>query len=342
MARALNRPVKTFTVIFDEGEYSEEKHAAFVAQRWGTEHHTEVVRADAIEILPSLVRHYGEPFGDKSALPMYYVCRVARQHVPMVLSGDGGDEAFAGYASYVSWLDWLEYSKPALWKRILRPLAEKGFPQRFPPRTPTVASWIGFNSILNDRRRRGLWRPEYQDTFWVSRDADDDCRWSEHYSACHRAQYLDMRYYLPFAILTKVDIASMMHGLEVRTPLVDLRVFELATRMPEAVCMKRDASGQWAGKAILKKVMEKYYPAAFLSRPKMGFDVPLRRWFSSAGQLRALIEERLLARSSMVNEYFRHAAILSLVQENSYSALWVLLFLEEWLRQNRHNCVPSE
>ena len=112
MARILKQPVKTFSIGFEEKEFDELEYARIVADRWHTEHHEEVVRPDAMGILPDLVLHYGEPFGDASAVPTYYVSRLARQHVPMVLSGDGGDEAFGGYGTYRNWMIWLMREKP--------------------------------------------------------------------------------------------------------------------------------------------------------------------------------------------------------------------------------------
>ena len=341
MAQAMSKPVKTFSIGFEEQEFNELPYAGIVARQWNTDHHEEIVKPEALQILPSLVQHYGEPFGDSSAIPTYYVCKAARQFVPMVLSGDGGDEAFLGYQSYRSWMEWLaqdDLKKKPAWKRPIYPIARKILPQRYPDptnRQGTPKNWLLFIQYLAANQRKTLWRQEY---LWAHQDHAEtfiEKNWPvQQSSPANLAQYLDIKTYLPFDILTKVDVASMMHGLEVRTPFVDIKVLELAARIPANYNLARDHSGQWQGKLLLKKVMQRYYPENFLQRPKMGFAIPLSKWFAPDGVLHQAMQDRLLAPNTTLREYFEPAAIQNLISQNNSSHLWLLLVLEEWLGQN--------
>ncbi len=341
MAQILNRPVQTFTIGFEQAAYDESAYAQQAAQRWGTEHHLEIVRPDALEILPDLARHYGEPFGDSSAIPTYYVSRMARQYAPMVLSGDGGDEAFAGYQSYLGWMEWLAHDdlrRKPLWKRAAYPLARKLLPQRYPDpqnRRPSLANWLRFIEYLGRGQRSALWRPEYRRLVQDQNPVFDRAyAQAQGYPPASLAQYLDLHTYLPFDILTKVDVASMMHGLEVRTPIVDVRVIELAAAIPQDLSIGRGPGGSWEGKRLLKQVLQRYYPAEFLNRPKMGFAVPIQDWLGGDGRGAAL-RQRLLGPESSLQAWFDPAAIASLIERGQARGLWLLLFLEEWLRQNQ-------
>jgi asparagine synthase (glutamine-hydrolysing) len=342
MAQLLDRPVRTFTIGFEEEEASEAAWAEQGARRWGTEHHVEVVRPQALDILPDLVRHYGEPFGDSSAIPTYYVSRMARRHVPMVLSGDGGDEAFAGYPTYRGWMQWVRrrLAPPprSAWRALLRPVARRLMPWRYPTPegTASLEGWLGRVQYLSAEQRRALWRPEFRR---VMRSPlalfEAEYARGRDWSLCSRVQYLDIKTYLPCDILTKVDVASMMHGLEVRTPLVDARVMELAARIPEPLAMAQDADGGWTGKRLLKRLLERYYPPEYVRRPKMGFSMPVQRWFAAGGALRGMVQEQLLARGALLHEFFDPAGIRPLIEANEHGPVWLMLFLEEWLRQNR-------
>lgn len=335
MAQILDRPVRTFSIGFEEQEYSEVAYANEAAKRWNTEHHIEIVRPDALEILPKLVQHYGEPFGDSSAIPTYYVCKIARSQVPMVLSGDGGDELFAGYNSYRSWMRWLSYDgiNSPRWRQALRPLAERLLPGRH-PRRPGLKQWQSRMTALAAAERQTLWRPEYLDELEAPLELiEQEFFRTRGFSYCNIAQYIDIKSYLPYDILTKVDIASMMHGLEVRTPITDVRVLEFAATIPESLNIRKNGDGEWEGKLLLKKLMRRYYPPEFLHRPKMGFGVPIEKWFALDGAKRFVLNERLLNPDSPLYEYFEPAAVKNLLNHGYAGQHWILLFLDEWLRQ---------
>lgn len=338
MAQILEKPVRTFSIGFEEMEFNELEYARKVADQWQTEHHVEIVRPDALKILPQLVKHYGEPFGDSSAIPTYYVCQMARSSVPMVLSGDGGDEAFAGYNFYRRWLRWLAYEDTpgSAWRQKLRVVAERLMPARYPPRKPTLTNWLHQRTFASTQRRQALWRAEYQSVLTAPIDIfEQEFARTDGYSECNIAQHMDIKSYLPYDILTKVDVASMSHGLEVRTPITDVRVIEFAATIPESLNIQRNGGSKGDGKVLLKKVMQRYYPVDFLQRPKMGFGVPIQKWFAPDGALRQKIQERLLDPNSALLEFFEPTMISRLLAKNSIRPLWRMLFLEEWLRQNK-------
>ncbi len=342
MAQLTDRPVRTFTIGFEDEEFSEAQFARVAARRWGTEHYEEIITPDALELLPRLVRHYGEPFGDSSAIPTFCVSQAARQFVPMVLSGDGGDEAFAGYDRYTQWMEeWSQREKLVRtrlgWKRHLLPLASRLLPRRYeaPGRLP-AREWIQYLECLSRDVRMRLWRPEWRTAiYWPPETFERVLRVARRYGPSHMAQYIDIQVYLPFDILTKVDVASMMHGLEVRTPMADHKVMEFAATIPAHFNIGRDERGEWQGKRLLKEIIARWYPPDYLRRPKKGFSLPLKKWMGRKGAWREIVEARLTGMDSELHAYFDSAAIRRLLSQNFGGALWLLLVLEEWLRQNR-------
>ncbi len=335
MAELMNKPVRTFSIGFTEAAYNELTYAKQVADKWGTDHHVEIVEPDALSVLPELVRHYGEPFGDSSALPSYYVCKMARSHVPMVLSGDGGDESFAGYTSYFQWLDWLDGIPTESLADKLRAMKQWLRGDAFPIRRADVQGWLRFIGYMPVSFRRRLWRPEFLSQVGSPIESLNMAfAKSSSYSPLRKAQYSDFKTYLPNDILTKMDIASMIHGLEVRTPMVDVKVAEFAATIPEDLLVKR-GPGSPQGKLLLKKVLERYYPSDFINRPKQGFAVPLSRWFSKGSKHTDNLRERLTGKDSALTTLFRTESIAPLIGSDAHGLVWLLLFLDEWLRQNK-------
>ena len=338
MAQILKHPVKTFSIGFAEKELNELPYARQAAARWQTEHHEEIVRADGLAILPELVRHYGEPFGDASAVPTYYVSRMARAAVPMVLSGDGGDEAFGGYNTYRNWLRWLAKAGMPWWKKPLFPIASALFPRHWPRREPLLENWLAMLQYIGPDWRRRLWRPEFRSACEQPLDTLEEA--FAETAGCDPlqiAQYMDQMTYLPYDILTKVDVASMMNSLEVRTPIVDICVMEFAATIPSSDKMAFTQPGQPEGKLAFKKLLGKYFPASFLQRPKQGFGIPMHHWFGGHGQNVAMARDRLLNARSTLHGWFDPKALASLVDGKNVGAIWLLLFLEEWLRQQAKN-----
>jgi len=352
MAELMREPVKTFTIGFHEANYSEMAYAEKVAQINGTDHHTEIVEAESLELLPLLVRRYGQPFADSSAIPTYYVSRMASRHVKMVLSGDGGDENFAGYNSYEYVTSRLQdAATPAsargkhTWFRDLagityRRLRRASFP------LPLIDEMYQHQCVTAHHfapvERRKLLRPQFQS---LVQDVDRDRRALldlPDAPVVTRLQHLDLMTYLPFDILTKVDIAAMANSLEVRVPLLDHHVVELAATMPSELKLKPLADGM-DKKHILKNLAKRRYPSELIDRPKMGFGVPIGDWM--AGRLRDEIELRLL-HSPVLPRLFDMSAISAvwrrhLEHKDGTAKLWNLLFLDEWLKTHQEALPPA-
>jgi asparagine synthase (glutamine-hydrolysing) len=351
MAELMQEPVKTFTIGFREADFSEMRYAEQVARINGTEHYAEIVDSDSIGLLPTLVKHYGQPFADSSALPTFHVSRMARQHVKMVLSGDGGDENFAGYNSYEYVVNRMrDAANPVSsggkgrWFRDLAGITyRKMMRLSFP--LPLAEELYEHQSItarhFSPIERRSLLLPQYAS---IVADVDPE-RLAlldlEQAPVVSRLQYLDLMTYLPFDILTKVDVAAMANSLEVRVPLLDHHVVELAATMPTELKLKPVADG-FDKKHILKVLARRRYPSDVIDRPKMGFGVPIGDWM--AGKLRPDVESRLLGSGTLPrllnmtfvnNLWQRHLA-----HRDQTARIWNLLFLNEWL--NTHEAaIPS-
>lgn len=344
MSRILERPVQAFAIGFKEERYSELAFARQVAERCGIELHTKVVEDDSLDFLPDLIAHYGEPFGDSSAVPTWHVSKLARERVPMVLSGDGGDEGFAGYGSYAYWAE--RFPLRRTFSDLRSPRASFYWARQAARTRIRSGSWHDLDEwqdtlyYVNEQSRRALWRAEHHAL--VGRGCEifeqADRRARRHDRVAY-AQYLDFQTYLPCDILTKVDVASMYHGLEVRTPLIDLRVLDLAARLPLDMRMGRNGSSEPVPKYLLKRILGRTFPREFIHRKKQGFAIPRDVWFLPGRPARKLLEAVLLDTSSRLNLFFEPAEIRmqlgvhSEARDNS-NALWLLLVLGLWLGQN--------
>jgi asparagine synthase (glutamine-hydrolysing) len=348
MSRILERPVQAFAIGFQEERYSELAFARQVAERCGIDLHTEVVEGDSLEFLPELIAHYGEPFGDSSAIPTWHVSRLARERVPMVLSGDGGDEGFAGYGSYAYWmtLDPLARAREDLLRRAPRASfywVRQAARRRLFGGTPRdLDEWQGLLYYVGEQSRRALWRAEHHELIGRSCEIFEQghMRARRHDRVAY-AQYLDFQTYLPCDILTKVDVASMYHGLEVRTPLIDLRVVELAARLPLSQRLGRNGSPERVSKYLLKKILGRTFPPEFIHRKKQGFAIPRDVWFLPGQGPRKILQEVLLDRGSRLCEFFNPEEIRMQLEthgedRDNSNALWLLLVLGLWLGQNPH------
>ena len=342
MSRHLSQPVRTFTIGFDDAAYDESQQADAVAKAIGADHRCEVVRVDKYDLLDDLIfklaRHYGEPFADSSAIPTYCVSAVARSSVKMVLSGDGGDELFAGYNTYPAMLGGLSPAGraldrwlPASWRRADdvrgRALA--------PPRLDVLDQHALYYAYFNNASRAALYLPEIaarvaaHDRHGRYRELFEESQAPDCLSAL---QYLDLKTYLPGDILTKVDVASMYSSLEVRVPLLDHHVVELAGRIPaEFKMFAPDGSVQQ--KYLLKRYANRLLPGDAFARPKHGFGVPIDRWFG--GELHGRVRERLTGGGGILSTMFRPSALGELVAtpaaaRANASRVWALLCLDAW------------
>jgi asparagine synthase (glutamine-hydrolysing) len=337
MAKLMQEPLKTFSIGFNEHKYSELHYAKMVAQRWNTDHHEEIVNPDGLAILPELVKHYGEPFGDSSAIPTWYVSRLARKHVTMVLTGDAADELFGGYQSYTT--RWNRHINPvpehlSAVKKSLYPIMNKINPQKFAMRTATTDDWVRYIHYYNDIARKKLLKKEISNSFQSNnRDFLEEIMGkSQQFGHFQKAQALDFNTYLPNDVLAKVDVASMMHGLETRTPFLDINVVEFAATIPQQHNLS-EINANWEGKLLLKKNLEKYFPKEFVHRPKMGFAVPVSDWFGDGGSKQNEIRERLLDNQNGFSEFFNRESLEQIANGNHAGQQWLLLFMQEWLQQ---------
>jgi len=346
MSRILNHPIKGFCIAFDEAEYSELQYAKVVAEKCGFPLIIDKVRNDFWNDLPALINHYGEPFGDSSAIPTWAVSKLARQHVPMVLSGDGGDELFGGYHSYRYWL---QPDLPLAWARWKNSRSEVN--------ARGLAWCLARNHLKSDWNELIEWQRIIQYTTWTQRHQ----LWKDEFHPLIKAptdlferahnevsdldalayvQAMDQRTYLPGAILTKVDVASMYHGLEVRPPILDVEVAAFASRLPKALRMHKNGDGRVHGKILLKRSLEKSFSKEFVHRRKMGFGIPRDRWLMPGQPGRKLLEEVTLASDSPLRAWFNHEPIEQMLSvhapgENDKSnTLWLLLVLGLWAQQN--------
>jgi asparagine synthase (glutamine-hydrolysing) len=218
------------------------------------------------------------------------------------------------------------------YKKQIYPLLEKLMPSRY-PKKDTLAAWLTQIQYLNTDWRTNLWKKEFHEYISETPTGFEGLfSKTSDYSLVNKVQYMDMKTYMNFDILTKVDIASMIHSLEVRTPLIDKEVWEFAATIPEEFNVN-NRSGEWRGKILLKSLLEKDFSPGFVHRKKQGFAVPLSKWFSDKGELRGLIEDKLLSKNSLLNTYFEERSMKDLLDNKQTGALWLLLFLEEWMEQ---------
>lgn len=349
MQKNSSQPIRTFTIGFAEKEYDESQHARRVAAFVGTQHEELVVTPDAAQILPRLVWHYDEPFADSSAIPTWYLSEMTRKHVTVSLSGDGGDELFAGYTRYKAfWFSTLlDRAKPfqqvvgmKLWQRLPGGGRQKSIIRRMKRFSENLniapqRRYLDWLVIFNESRRAALYTDEF---FAQLPDADPFSFLGDAWQRANKrdpitsASLADLVTYLPCDLMTKVDIASMAHSLEVRAPFLDYRLVEFAASLPVELKFRRAR-----GKYLLRRAFEDLLPPSIWSRSKMGFGVPLDYWFRN--QLRDMTRETLLAADARCHAFFRRETIEQLFREHSERAfdhaprLWSLLFFEMWLRK---------
>jgi asparagine synthase (glutamine-hydrolysing) len=348
MAQLSSQPVKTFSIGFEEAAFNELHHARRIAERWGTDHHEFVVRADALEVLPTLVRHYGEPFADSSAIPTFYVCRATSQEVTVALNGDGGDESFGGYerhranhvAEQLGRIPGSRHAASALARalpdsanrRSLTRRARRFLAVAHQPMASRYRRWVGYfggqdKDLLYTDKFRAVLGEEEPDS-WM----EALCRQTAGMPAADAAMSVDVQSYLPYDLLVKVDITSMANSLEARSPFLDHQLMEFVARLP--VDLKVRGSD---AKYLLKRSFADLLPPENVRRPKMGFGVPVGDWFR--GPLRDLLVDSLLSSTSTARGYFRPEALRCLVDEhlerrNDHTAqLWNLVMLEAWHRE---------
>ncbi|MDD2882812.1 MAG: amidotransferase 1, exosortase A system-associated [Rhodoferax sp.] len=350
MASLSSTPVRTCAIGFDDPAFNESEFAQSVASRYHTDHHLEIVKSDDFDLIDTLARLYDEPYADSSAIPTYRVCQLARKHVTVALSGDGGDETFGGYRRYrLHMME--EKARSALPLAVRRPLfGALGYlypkadwaPRMFRAKTTFQAltlssaqAYMHSMSVLRADEREQLYSPAFKRTLAGYRAQEV---FNHHAAQANTddplalVQYLDYKTWLVGDINTKVDRASMAHSLEVREPLMDHELIEWLATLPSSLKIK----GQ-EGKWLFKKAFEPSLPNDVLYRTKMGFSVPLAKWLR--GPLRERLQQAVLGPQLEATGYFNQDTLQTMVaqhlsgQRDHSAPLWTLLMFDAFLRQ---------
>ena len=350
MAQESSQPVKTFSIGFEEQDFSELKYAKKVAEHVGAEYHEFIVKPNAMEVLPTLVEHYGEPYADSSAIPTYYVSKETRKHVTVALNGDGGDESFAGYERYSAMRLAERYKRiPAILRKSLVefPLGVLPTPdnmrnrlrraKRFVeaaalPKTTRYLNWV---SGINPALKQELYTDEYKHIsaeFHSRKILDDWFEKANGIGVLDASLMTDQQTYLPNDLLVKVDIASMAVSLEARSPFLDHKLIEFAARLPEHIKVKGLDT-----KTLLKKIAAKLVPPEVVYRRKMGFGVPVGHWLRN--EMKGFLYETLLSEKSLNRGIFKPEVVKNLIErhvsgkEDLNFPIWTLLMLELWFQR---------
>jgi asparagine synthase (glutamine-hydrolysing) len=344
MATLSSTPVKTFSIGFDDVRFNELPHARRVAERYGCEHHEFEVRPNAVEVMHTLVRHYGEPHADSSAIPSFYLARLTRKHVTVALNGDGGDESFAGYGWHLAGRmaeRWQRVPAPAraAAESVARQLAPRSSDRRSPftrltrflsgasrSRPAQYRAWL---SVFTPELKARLYEPSRQ---WSGADRLQEVfARTQHLDGVDAMLAADVAWYLPTDLLVKMDIATMANSLEARSPFLDTELCEFVARLPSTLKLHGRES-----KYLLKRAVADLVPAENMYRRKQGFAVPISSWFR--GELRELLADHVLSPRALSRGLFRRDAIQQLFDDHQQGRadhghhLWVLLMLELWFR----------
>lgn len=353
MAELSSEPVKTFSVGFDEESFSELAYARAVAERYATDHHEFILRYDDLPAtLETLLDHFGEPFADPSALPLYHLSRLTRQYVTVALNGDGGDEAFAGYHRY--WLDgWADryLQAPRFLTRSLVPRLVHLLPDASNrpagqslinglkrleqlPQVDPRASLLRWSSYFSPSQRAKLWKTEFWSQ-WSPQNAER--YFLQHFesvegSRLDRTLYTDLHTYLPGDLLVKADRMTMAASLEGRSPFLDHQLMEWAARLPDEMKIR----GRM-GKVLLRRAFADVLPPRLRGRGKQGFGIPLAAWFR--GPLREWASELLLDPRSPILTWFNRPVLAQLLEEHVRARadhgkrIYALVMLALWARR---------
>ena len=350
MAQESSTPVKTFSIGFDDEDYSELKYARMVAEHVGAEYNEFIVKPNALEILPTLVDHYGEPYADSSAIPTYYVAKETRQHVTVALNGDGGDESFAGYERYAAMRIAERYHRiPAIMRKTFVEFPANLIPTSELKRSrirdgkrflsaaslPRVERYFRWSSAFDRESKGDLYTSEFRHAVDAADASDFLRRWfstANGSGIVDTTMLVDQMTYLPNDLLVKVDIASMANSLEARSPFLDHKVIEFAASLPESLKMSGVET-----KSFLKKVAATLVPKEAIYRRKMGFGVPVGKWFR--GEMKGFVREILLSEVSLKRGIIRPEMLRRYVDEHTAGErdhafrIWALLMLELWYQR---------
>jgi len=349
MAKMSSNPVKTFSIGFEEKDFDELAYAKLVANHFGTEHHEFVVRPNAIEVLPKLVWHYNEPFADSSAIPTYYVANVTKDFVKVVLTGDAGDENFAGYPRYLR-SEWVasftrlpNKLRKDLLPNLLRTFSTLHWREKTLNRLADFVESLSQDQarnygeqikIFNAKEKEDIYTEDFiKDVkgidpldFLINKFEESKTK-----NLLDSLLYVDINSYLPEDLLVKMDIATMANSLEARVPFLDHKFMEFVASIPSHLKLRGSKT-----KFILKAAFKDFLPDSIFNRKKMGFGVPVSRWFRN--ELKDYVYEILLEPRTLSRGYFKREGVERLLNDHielrydHSSKIWALLFLEMWFR----------
>lgn len=343
MAQQSNNPIKTFSIGFDNQKYNELPYARLVAQRYGTEHHEEIVKPDAETVITDIINVFDEPFADSSAIPTYYVSRLAKKYVTVALSGDGGDELFAGYDRYIDSLftictDKISYKFRKWTFGLLASILPESFygtsTLRYIAADPD-SRYISKMTAGISQRYNKVFSKELLSNVKITNPAIflqkllDRMKGKD---VITKRQYADIKSYLVGDILTKVDRTSMLVSLETRAPLLDHKLAEFAATLPISMKVRRMVL-----KNILKMIALKYLPSELINRPKMGFAIPIGLWINQ--EWRDMSWDLILGERSLQRQNFKPDYIQRIMTEHRNGrrdhsgSIWKLMVLEMWYRK---------
>ncbi len=349
--------LKTFSIGFEEASFNELPYARAVAKKFNTDHHDQIVRPNASAIIPKLIRQFGEPFADSSALPTYYLAQIASREVTVVLNGDGGDEAFGGYYRHLAMRLADSYNDLPVWLRrgLIEPvmgawpdrlalLNGRMSPKRFfrAAGIPRGMRWLHWTGLFSDEEKRALYTPQMAAQTKHSKSAALLNRLFdglEDLDGVDAALAVDTSFYLPNDLLVKMDICTMAHGLEARAPLLDHQLMEFLASLPGQMKVKGRSL-----KHLLKETQKGIFTQQHLQRPKQGFSIPVGRWFR--GPLKEWMSGILLSSQAQIHQLILPERLKNLVSrhisgEKDYGHhLWTLLMLELWLQHYMHQEKP--
>lgn len=349
MSQFGSKPVQTFSIGFQDATYNELPYAQAVADHFGAQHRFEVLNPDVSSLAEELVQHHDEPFADTSIFPTYLVSKLAREHVKVALSGDGGDELFAGYDTYIAEQLSRYYGKlPALVRRDVMPAFAGLLPPQ-PAKKGTInkvkrmiegasldpalqhTRWMIF---MNERDKECLYRPDLKRTL---EQGSTTAFFEGYFHKAHsfdslaQQQYVDIKTYLADDILTKVDRMSMAVSLEARVPLLDHRIAEFALNLPPYMKLSRSRT-----KIIMRRAVKRLVPDLVIEKPKEGFSIPMKHWLGTS--LKPMMLDLLSNDTVKRRGYFHPATVSTWIQEhlegrvNHSHRLWALMVLELWHR----------
>ena len=349
MAKNSTSPIKTFSIGFEEKKYSELPFAKIVAEKFGTDHTEFIVKPDAIKILPFLVRHYEEPYGDSSALATFYLSKLTRKHVIVALNGDGGDENFAGYP-------WYSVHKFSLWYEKLLPIHNffvkpiatilaKYIHTKFFNRANLFSHmiaqdyarrYVNYIAYFTNEMKSNLYTDTFKKSVWAENTTNlilQKFQEAGGKNKIDQALYTDIATYLSDDLLVKVDVATMSVSLEGRSPFLDHEFMELVAQIPTNLKLK----GLNNKKYILKKALNNLLPRRIMYRKKQGFGLPIEMWFRK--DLKNYAHDILLSDKALSRGLFQKKGIENLLRVHETTGIsnahriWALITLELWFRE---------